>query len=96
MSEVPAMKGKRMLTIPIITGAFVFMGGWAISAQDKYTLKVPNGLSFSEFKEYEARQVVSISQDGGHIAAILANPVMIKAYVAGVPGNGKPFPDGAR
>jgi hypothetical protein len=28
--------------------------------------------------------------------AILANPVMIKAYVAGIPGNGKPFPDGAK
>ncbi len=30
------------------------------------------------------------------MAAILANPVMIKAYVAGIPGNGKPFPDGAK
>ena len=38
---------------------------------------------------------VSISQDGDLIAAILANPVMINAYLAGVPGNGKPFPDGA-
>src|SRR5439155_1620902 len=26
--------------------------------------------------------------------AILANPVMIKAYKAGLPSNGKPFPDG--
>lgn len=30
------------------------------------------------------------------MAAILANPVMIKAYEAGFPGNGKPFPDGSR
>ena len=90
------MKGKRMLTIPIIMGVFAFVGSWAISAQDKYTLKVPNGLSFSEFRGYEAWQVVSISQGGGHIAAILGNPAMIKAYLAGVPGNGKPFPDGAR
>jgi len=44
------MKGKRMLTIPIITGVLAFVGGWAISAQDKYTVKVPNGLSFSEFR----------------------------------------------
>ena len=36
------MKGKRMLTIPIITGVLAFVGGWAISAQDKYTVKVPN------------------------------------------------------
>ena len=30
------------------------------------------------------------------IAAILGNPVMIEAYKAGIPGNGKPFPDGAK
>ena len=30
------------------------------------------------------------------MAVILANPVMIEAYVDGVPGNGKPFPDGAK
>jgi hypothetical protein len=68
----------------------------ALAAQDKYTLRVPNGLAFSEFRGYEAWQVVSISQDGDLIAAVLANPVMIKAYQAGVPGNGKPFPDGAK
>jgi Cytochrome P460 len=27
---------------------------------------------------------------------ILGNPVMIAAYKSGIPGNGKPFPDGAR
>jgi Cytochrome P460 len=68
----------------------------AVAAQDKYTLKVTNGLAFSEFKGYEAWQIVSISQDGPLVAAILANPVMIKAYQDGVPGNGKPFPDGAK
>jgi len=96
IKEVLAMKGKRMLTIAIISGVLAVVGGWAISAQDKYTVKVPNGLAFSEFKGYEAWQVVSISQDGNLVAAILANPVMIKAYLAGVPGNGKPFPDGAK
>jgi hypothetical protein len=68
----------------------------AISAEDKYTLKVPGGLAFSEFRGYESWQVVSISQDGPLVAAILANPVMIKAYNEGIPGNGKPFPDGAK
>jgi hypothetical protein len=90
------MKDKKMLTIPIIVGMFSFAGGLAISAQDKYTLKVPNGLAFSEFRGYEAWQVVSISQDGPLIAAVLANPVMIKACQDGIPGNGKPFPEGAR
>ena len=90
------MKGKRMPTIPIITGVLALVGSWAISAQDKYTVKVPNGLAFSEFRGYEAWQLVSISQNGNRIAAILANPAMIKAYEEGIPGNGKPFPDGSK
>ena len=90
------MKCKKIRTISMITGLLAFVGGRAISGQDKYTLKVPNGLSFSEFNGYEAWQLVSISEDGGHIAAILANPAMIKAYLDGVPGNGKPFPDGVK
>jgi hypothetical protein len=91
------MKRKRMLTIPIVTVGLACVGSWAIAAQDKYTLKVPNGLSFSEFRGYEAWQVINISQNGsGQLAAILGNPVMITAYLAGAPGNGKPFPDGAK
>jgi len=90
------MKSKKMLTIPAIAVLFAVMGSWAILAQDKYTLKVPGGLAFSEFKGYESWQLISISQDGPLIAAILGNPAMIAAYQAGVPGNGKPFPDGAK
>jgi hypothetical protein len=62
----------------------------------KYALKVPNGLAFSEFKGYEGWHLISISQDGPVVAAILGNPEMIKAYEAGIPGNGKPFPDGVK
>jgi hypothetical protein len=29
-------------------------------------------------------------------AVILGNPTMIEAYKAGIPVNGKPFPDGAK
>jgi len=90
------MSRKRVLTIAVITGLFAIVGGWAVSAQDKYTLKVPGGLAFSEFKGYEAWQVVSISRDGDLMAAVLGNPAMIDAYLAGFPGNGKPFPDGAK
>jgi hypothetical protein len=57
---------------------------------------VPGGLAFAEFKGYEGWDLVSISQDGPLMAAILANPVMIAAYKAGAPGNGKPFPDGSK
>src|ERR1044071_6518950 len=91
------MRSKRMRTIAIVTALVSVLGGSALSAQqDKYTLKVPGGLAFSEFKGYEAWQLVSVSQDGGLFAAILANPVMINAYKGGIPGKGKPFPDGAR
>jgi hypothetical protein len=79
----------------IIAGLLAVFGGRAISAQDKYTVQVPGGLAFSEFRGYESWQAVAISH-AGKVALILANPVLIDAYQAGVPGNGKPFPDGAK
>jgi hypothetical protein len=92
---------RRVLATPAAAGAAIaatlaVLGSLALAQQDKYALTVPGGLAFSEFRGYEAWQVVSISQDGDLIAAILANPAMIEAYIAGVPGNGKPFPDGAK
>ncbi len=75
---------------------FAILGGGAMSAADKYTTQVPDGLAFSEFRGYEAWQAVAVSQTDADFALILANPVMIEAYQAGVPGNGKPFPDGAK
>ena len=90
------MNRNNMLTIGIATAALAVLGANALAAQDKYTVKVPGGLAFSEFKGYEAWQVVSASEDGGLLAVIVANPAMIDAYRAGVPANGKPFPDGAR
>jgi mono/diheme cytochrome c family protein len=68
----------------------------AVTSQDKYSLKVPNGLAFSEFRGYESWPVIAISHNGNALAAILGNSVMIDAYKGGIPGNGKPFPDGAK
>ena len=51
---------------------------------------------FSEFRGYEGWPVIAISHNGGAVAAILGNPAMVSAYKAGIPGNGKPFPDGAK
>jgi hypothetical protein len=91
------MNGKYVPTIVSITVLLAVLGaGAAISAQDKYTVKVPNGLAFSEFRGYEAWQAISISHNGDLIAVILGNSAMIDAYKAGIPGNGKPFPDGAK
>ena len=58
--------------------------------------KIANGLAFSEFKGYEDWQTISVSHNGDKLAVILGNPAMIDAYKAGIPGNGKPFPDGAK
>ncbi|MGA9892826.1 MAG: cytochrome P460, partial [Xanthobacteraceae bacterium] len=71
----------------IVTIATVLAGG-AISAQDKYTVQIPGGLAFSEFRGYEDWPVISTSDNGGKFAAILGNPVMMDALRAGVPGNG--------
>ena len=93
------MKSKRMLISVGVVVSLAVVSGVAISAakdQDKYALKVTNGLAVSEFKGYESWQLISISQRGDMIAAILGNPVMIDAYKAGIPENGKPFPDGAK
>jgi hypothetical protein len=68
----------------------------ALAAEDKYTVKVPGGLALSEFRGYEAWQAISTSGNGRVVAVILGNPVMIDAYRAGIPGNGKPVPDGAK
>lgn len=80
----------------MIAVVLALLGGSAISAQDKYTLQVPDGLAFSEFRGYEDWQVIAVSQTGDLIEVILGNPEIIAAYQAGVPGNGKPFPDGSK
>jgi Cytochrome P460 len=83
-----------LIAIPALV--FAVFGGRAISAQDKYTVAVPGGLAFSEFRGYEDWPVVSTSENGDAFAAILGNAVLIDALKQGVPGNGKPFPDGAK
>jgi hypothetical protein len=56
------MKRIPFWLIVVATVALAASGGRAISAQDKYTLQVPDGLAFAEFRGYEDWQVVSISQ----------------------------------
>ena len=74
----------------------VALGGIALAAQDKYTVRVPNGLAFSDFRGYENWQVVSTSRTDALLKVMVANPIMIDAYRAGIPGNGKPFPNGSK
>jgi len=91
-----AMKRKRKLTIAIATAVLAVLGATAVYAQDKYLLKSPSGIAFSDFGGYEGWAVVSSARTDEVLKVIVANPTMIKAYKAGVPGNGQPFPDGSK
>src|SRR2546430_15461306 len=90
------MKGKSTLTITIGTAVLAVLAGTAVYAQDKYSLKTPDGIAFSDFKGYEDWAVVSSARTDEVLQVIVANPAMIKAYKAGVPGNGQPFPEGSK
>ncbi|HTG01310.1 MAG TPA: cytochrome P460 family protein [Nitrospirota bacterium] len=90
------MKIRNIPAIILIVAMFATLGSLALAAQDKYTLQVQNGLAFSEFRGYEEWQVVAVSQTEDLLKVIVANPTMIGAYRAGIPGNGKPFPDGSK
>ena len=87
-----ALGGFAVLVVSI----FFLADSVAQTPQDKYAVKVPGGLAFSEFRGYESWQLISISHGGPVMAATLGNPVMIKAYMDGIPANGKPVPDGAK
>ena len=66
-----------------------------IYAQDKYSLKSPSGIAFSDFRGYEDWALVSSARTDEVLKVIVANPTMIKAFKAGVPVNGQLFPDGS-
>src|SRR4029077_679928 len=91
------MKRKSKLTIAIATAALAVLVATAVYAQnnDKYSLKSPSGIAFSDFRGYEDWSVVSSAKTDERLKVIVANPTMITAYKAGVPGNGQPFPDGS-
>jgi Cytochrome P460 len=72
-----------------------FLVATAVYAQDKYSLKSPGGIAFSDFRGYEDWSVVSSARTDEVLKVIVGNPTMIKAYKAGIPGNGQPFPDGS-
>ena len=89
-------KSKNVLAIAISTALLVIVGSLAIAQQDKYTLKIPDGLERSEFRGYEDWRNVAVSQTETSLKVIAANDVMINAYRDGVPGNGKLFPNGSK
>jgi hypothetical protein len=90
------MKRKQIVTMAVTAAMLAVLVATAMSAQDKYGLKTSSGIAFSDFRGYESWAVVSSAQTDEVLKVIAANPTMIDAYRAGVPGNGQPFPDGSR
>jgi hypothetical protein len=105
-STIPqqAQLPKSRLTFRRIAGVTIVATAMAVLvvfvtkayAQDKYSLKSPSGIAFSDFRGYEDWAVVSSARTDEVLKVIVANPAMIKAYKAGFPGNGQPFPDGSK
>lgn len=91
------MKNKRVPTFAI-TGVVLtlFIGLTLLAQQDRYALRVPDGLAFSEFKGYDTWQTIAVSETRTSVKAILGNPTMIDAYKSGVPENGQLFPEGSK
>ena len=89
-------RGFRVVSAAALGISLALLGGRVFAAQDKYTVRVPNGLAFSDFRGYENWQAVAVSQTEELLKVMVANPTMIDAYRAGIPGNGKPFPDGSK
>ena len=87
------MERKNKLTIAIATAV---LGAMAVYAQDKYSLKSPDGIALSDFRGYEDWAVVSSARTDEVLKVIVANPTMISAYKSGIPGTGQPFPDGSK
>jgi hypothetical protein len=94
--EETEMKRTSIPPTAAVVALLGVLAGIALAAQDRYSLQVPGGLAFSEFRGYEDWQTIAASHNGDKMAIILGNPAMIEAYKSGIPENGKPFPDGAK
>ena len=89
------MNRRNILKVAMVATVLAVVAT-AVYAQDKYSLKSPSGIAFSDFRGYEDWAVVSSARTDEVLKVIVANPTMINAYKAGIPRNGKPFPDGSK
>ena len=90
------MKAGTKVTVAAALATLAVVSGVAISAQDKYTVQLPGGVAFSDFRGYEDWQLISTSKTDDRLKVILGNPTIIAAFKSGIPGNGKPFPEGSK
>jgi hypothetical protein len=89
---------KRLACFSVVAAAVAALTVLVVAAADppdKYSLKSPSGIAFSDFRGYEDWPVLSSARTDQVQKVIVANPLMIAAFKAGVPGNGRTFPDGS-
>ena len=86
--------------IATAVAVLAILGAVALFAQsqnnDKYSLKSPSGIAFSDFRGYEDWADISSAHTDERLKVIVGNPTMIKAFKAGIPLNAQPFPDGSK
>lgn len=95
----PVKRIAGLAVVAIAAALLAALGAAALLAQpqanDKYSLKSPGGIAFSDFRGYEDWATVSSARTDEILKVIVANSTMISAYKAGIPGNGQSFPDGS-
>jgi len=96
--EAPRHIGRLMIGVAL-TAVLALLAATLVYAKgegnDKYSLKSPGGIAFSDFKGYEDWAVVSSARTEEVLKVIVANPAMINAYKTGTPLNSQHFPDGS-
>jgi hypothetical protein len=92
-AAVKRLAGLTIFVIVVTVLAVLLLA--AVSPQDKYSLISPGGIAFSDFRGYEDWPAVSSARQDEILKVIVANPKMVAAYKAGVPGNGQAFPEGS-
>jgi hypothetical protein len=102
-SNVRRMRGARTLFVGssiVATTALIAIAGAVLYAQvdeeDKYSLRSPDGIAFSDFQGYEDWAVASSARTDEVQKVIVANPAMIRGFKDGIPGGGQPFPEGSK
>jgi hypothetical protein len=93
-AEVKRLAGLTIFVI-VVTVLAVLILTAAVTPQQQYSLISPGEIAFSDFRGYEDWPVASSARQDDILKVIVANPKMIAAYKAGIPGNGQPFPDGS-
>jgi hypothetical protein len=100
-AEVKRLSGLTIFVVVVSVLALLLLAALhaqdngSPNAQDKYLLKSPDGIAFSDFRGYEDWATVSSARQDDILKVIVSNPKMIAAFKSGVPGNGQPFPEGS-